>query len=134
MAWELFHNPPTSLSPVRVKTGKAQIEQKFSGLPPKADLRSARYWSARSMYGFDWALRRPFRRQRLRLVAAHSVARHPQVGGYPYLRKMHFTRTRIPPRTEEAIIVATGAPRQPGCPPWVVLGVKAKAAPGIRAA
>ena len=28
-------------------------------------------------------------------------------------------------RTEEAIVVATGAPRQPGCPPWVVLGVKA---------
>jgi hypothetical protein len=28
-------------------------------------------------------------------------------------------------RTEEAIIVATGAPRERGCPPWVVLGVKA---------
>ena len=27
-------------------------------------------------------------------------------------------------RTEEAIVVATGAPRQPGCPPWVVLDVK----------
>jgi hypothetical protein len=27
-------------------------------------------------------------------------------------------------RTEEAIVVATGAPREPGCPPWVVLGVK----------
>ena len=26
-------------------------------------------------------------------------------------------------RIEEAIVVATGAPRQPGCPPWVVLGV-----------
>jgi hypothetical protein len=28
-------------------------------------------------------------------------------------------------RTEEAIVVATGAPREPGCPPWVVLGVNA---------
>jgi hypothetical protein len=28
-------------------------------------------------------------------------------------------------RTEEAIVVATGAPREPGCPPWVVLGVTA---------
>src|SRR5262249_2710206 len=37
-------------------------------------------------------------------------------------------------RTEEAIVVATGAPRQPGCPPWVVLGVKAIEAPGVRAA
>jgi len=25
-------------------------------------------------------------------------------------------------RTEEAIVVATGAPRERGCPPWVVLG------------
>jgi len=37
-------------------------------------------------------------------------------------------------RTEEAIVVATGAPRQPGCPPWVMLGVKAIEAPGVRAA
>jgi hypothetical protein len=28
-------------------------------------------------------------------------------------------------RAEEAIVVATGAPRQRGCPAWVVLGVKA---------
>jgi hypothetical protein len=35
-------------------------------------------------------------------------------------------------RTEEAIVVSTGAPREPGCPPWVVLGVKAIAAPGVR--
>ena len=28
-------------------------------------------------------------------------------------------------RTEEAIVVATGAPRERGCPPWVVLGFKA---------
>ena len=28
-------------------------------------------------------------------------------------------------RTEEAIVVTTGAPREPGCPAWVVLGVKA---------
>jgi hypothetical protein len=37
-------------------------------------------------------------------------------------------------RTEEAIVVATGTPRQPGCPPWVVLGVKAVEARGVRAA
>ena len=28
-------------------------------------------------------------------------------------------------RSDEAIAVATGAPRERGCPPWVVLGVKA---------
>jgi hypothetical protein len=28
-------------------------------------------------------------------------------------------------RNEEAIVVATGAPRERGCPAWVVLGVKA---------
>ena len=28
-------------------------------------------------------------------------------------------------RAEETIVVATGAPREPGCPPWVVLGIKA---------
>ena len=37
-------------------------------------------------------------------------------------------------RTEEAIVVATSAPRERGCPPWVVLGVKAVEARGIRAA
>jgi hypothetical protein len=37
-------------------------------------------------------------------------------------------------RTEEAIVVATGAAREAGCPEWVVLGVKAIAAPGVRAA
>lgn len=35
-------------------------------------------------------------------------------------------------RTEEAIVVATGAPRQPGSPAWVVLGVKALGAPDVR--
>ena len=28
-------------------------------------------------------------------------------------------------RTEEAVVVATGVPRERECPPWVVLGVKA---------
>jgi hypothetical protein len=37
-------------------------------------------------------------------------------------------------RTEEAIVVATGAPRERGCPPCVVLGVKAVEARGIQAA
>jgi hypothetical protein len=37
-------------------------------------------------------------------------------------------------RTEGAIIVATGAPREPGCPPWVVLGVKVIEERGARAA
>ena len=35
-------------------------------------------------------------------------------------------------RSEEAIVVATGAPRQPGSPAWVVLGVKALEAPDVR--
>jgi hypothetical protein len=35
-------------------------------------------------------------------------------------------------RTEEAIVVATGAPREAGCLPWVVLGVKAIEASGVR--
>ena len=37
-------------------------------------------------------------------------------------------------RTEEAIVVTTGAPRERGCPAWVVLGVKAVEARGVRAA
>jgi hypothetical protein len=37
-------------------------------------------------------------------------------------------------RSEEAIVVATGAPRERGCTPWVVLGVKAVEARGVRAA
>ena len=37
-------------------------------------------------------------------------------------------------RTEEAIVVATGAARERGCPPWVVLGVKAVEVRGARAA
>jgi hypothetical protein len=37
-------------------------------------------------------------------------------------------------RTKEAIVVATGAPREGGCPPWVVLGVKAVEARAVRAA
>ena len=35
-------------------------------------------------------------------------------------------------RTEEAVVVVTGAPREPGCLPWVVLGVKAIEAPAAR--
>ena len=30
--------------------------------------------------------------------------------------------------------MATGAPRERGCPPWVVLGVKALEVGGVRAA
>ena len=37
-------------------------------------------------------------------------------------------------RCEKAIVVATGAPRERGCPPWVVLGVKAIEVPGVCAA
>jgi hypothetical protein len=37
-------------------------------------------------------------------------------------------------RTEEAIVVATGAARERGCPPWIILGVKAVEARGVRAA
>ena len=35
-------------------------------------------------------------------------------------------------RTEETIVVASGAPREAGCPPWIVLGVNAIEAPGVR--
>jgi hypothetical protein len=35
-------------------------------------------------------------------------------------------------RTEEAIVVATGAPRERRCPAWVVLGVKAVETRGVR--
>jgi hypothetical protein len=34
-------------------------------------------------------------------------------------------------RTEEAIVVSTDAPRERGCPPWVVLGAKVTEAPGV---
>jgi hypothetical protein len=37
-------------------------------------------------------------------------------------------------RIEEAIVIATGAARQRGCPAWVVLGVKAIEARAVRAA
>ena len=37
-------------------------------------------------------------------------------------------------RTEEAIVVATGAPREAGCLPWIVLGVKAIEVRAVRAA
>jgi hypothetical protein len=34
-------------------------------------------------------------------------------------------------RTEEALVVSTDAPRERGCPPWVVLGAKIIEAPGV---
>jgi hypothetical protein len=34
-------------------------------------------------------------------------------------------------RTEEAIVVATGAPRERRCPAWAVLGVKAVEMRGV---
>jgi hypothetical protein len=37
-------------------------------------------------------------------------------------------------RTEEAIVIATGGPRERGCPAWVVLGVKAVEARPIQSA
>jgi hypothetical protein len=37
-------------------------------------------------------------------------------------------------RPEEAIVVATGAPREVGCLPWIVLSVKALEATDFRAA
>jgi hypothetical protein len=36
-------------------------------------------------------------------------------------------------RTEEAIVVSTDAPREGGCPPWVVLGAKVIEASGATA-
>ena len=38
MAWELFHNPPTSLSPVRVKMRKFHSEHFSTAVPQKADV------------------------------------------------------------------------------------------------
>jgi hypothetical protein len=35
-------------------------------------------------------------------------------------------------RTEQAIVVSTDAPRERGCPPWVVLGAKVIEAPGVQ--
>ena len=35
-------------------------------------------------------------------------------------------------RTEEAIVISTDAPRERGCPPWIVLGAKVVEAPGVR--
>ena len=40
MAWELFHNPPTSLSPVRVKLRRTRPEHMSSALPPISDRRA----------------------------------------------------------------------------------------------
>ena len=37
-------------------------------------------------------------------------------------------------RTEEAIVVSTDAPRERGCLPWIILGVKAIEAHGVRVA
>ena len=34
-------------------------------------------------------------------------------------------------RTEEAIVVSMEAPRERGCPPWIVLGAKAIEASGV---
>jgi hypothetical protein len=34
-------------------------------------------------------------------------------------------------RTEEAIVVSTDAPRERGCPPWIVLGAKVTEAPAV---
>ncbi len=38
MAWELFYNPPTSLSPVRVKMRKSHSEHFSTPVPQKADV------------------------------------------------------------------------------------------------
>jgi hypothetical protein len=34
-------------------------------------------------------------------------------------------------RAEQAIVVSTDAPRERGCPPWIVLGAKVIEAPGV---
>jgi hypothetical protein len=41
---------------------------------------------------------------------------------------------RLQRTEEEAIVEAKGGPRERGCPPWVVLGVKALEMGGVRAA
>jgi hypothetical protein len=37
-------------------------------------------------------------------------------------------------RLEEALLLATGVPREPGAPPWVVLGVEVLGSDRARAA
>ena len=44
MAWELFHNPPTSLSLLRVRTDKTHCEHNESGYPSIADMRADIDW------------------------------------------------------------------------------------------
>jgi hypothetical protein len=58
---------------------------------------------------------------------------HPPAEREQQIAKLEEEIDRLQ-RTEEAIVVATGAPREAGCPPWVVLGVKAIEAPSLRAA
>jgi len=67
-------------------------------------------------------------RRRLRLRRCSASGR-----GQSCARRL-MSRLSGRQRTEEAIVVAIGAPRQSGCPTWVVLGVKATEAPGVRAA
>lgn len=59
------------------------------------------------------------------LVAINQIANTPcpLAEREPRIAKLEEEIDRLQ-RTEEAIVVATGAPRDRGCPPWVVLGVK----------
>jgi hypothetical protein len=58
---------------------------------------------------------------------------HPLAQREPQIAELEGEIDRLQ-RTEEAIVVATGAPREPGCPPWIVLGVKVIEERGARAA
>src|SRR5262249_17758930 len=64
---------------------------------------------------------------------AAEARRHKRLPGQPASRAwMADVMEKDREHTEEAIVVATGAPREAGCPPWVVLGVKAIEASGVR--
>jgi hypothetical protein len=75
------------------------------------------------------------------VLAERLLAEIDQIANTPYplaereqrIAKLEDEIDRLQ-RTEEAIVVATGAPREPGCPPWVVLGVKVIEERGARAA
>jgi hypothetical protein len=45
-----------------------------------------------------------------------------QFGLFDYARQIQTEALDVVRDEIEAIVVATGAPRQPGCPAWVVLG------------
>ena len=71
---------------------------------------------------------------RFRILCRTAIAPHLSFGAEAEAVEQTAASQTALQRTEEAIVVTTGAPREPGCPTWVVLGVKAVEARGVRAA